>query len=143
MKKQGPNKRQNFTCSICSSVFTLGRKPNLNHIIRCGTCKYKQARKRANTSKYWQKPEYRERNRMYRLRREYNLSPEQFEALHKQQKGLCAVCQTWEPLVVDHDHQTGHIRELLCNSCNMLLGKIRDSVGLLDKFKQYLLKHGK
>lgn len=58
------------------------------------------------------------------LRRRYGVTPEQYEELEAQQGGLCAMCDkpNWRPLVIDHSHETGLVRGLLCDSCNRLLG---------------------
>ena len=48
----------------------------------------------------------------------------------------------WE-VFIDHDHDTGAIRMLLCRNCNHCLGAAKDSPVLLDKMAAYLRKHGK
>lgn len=81
------------------------------------------------------------------LGRLYRLLPGQYEELHIAQDGRCAVCGLPESLVrsgrlltlaVDHDHRTGRIRGLLCNRCNLLLGKVADSPDLLRAAAAYL-----
>lgn len=72
-------------------------------------------------------------NRKHTLKRAYGLSVEQFEQMRLDQNGLCAICHQEPPhgrqgLVVDHDHKTGKVRGLLCNSCNRLLGSFEDGL---------------
>jgi Recombination endonuclease VII len=65
------------------------------------------------------------------LKRDYGITLEQYVALWLEQGGLCALCRQPEVgtyrgvvrmLSVDHDHETGQIRGLLCGSCNVALG---------------------
>jgi hypothetical protein len=58
----------------------------------------------------------------------YGLAPGAYELLHAYQGGRCAICQKAtgkaRRLAVDHDHQTGEVRGLLCKPCNyVLLGR--------------------
>ena len=46
-------------------------------------------------------------------------------------------------LVVDHCHDTGVVRGILCGRCNIVLGKVKDSPELLHKLVDYLKQHGK
>ena len=48
------------------------------------------------------------------------------------------ICGDEGPLVVDHDHQTGKVRGMLCNHCNRGLGHFKDSPMLLEFAAQYL-----
>jgi hypothetical protein len=50
----------------------------------------------------------------------------------------CVICGSEEPLVVDHDHQSGEVRGMLCNHCNRGLGHFRDDPMLLEFAAQYL-----
>lgn len=58
-----------------------------------------------------------------------------------EQSGSCAICyQTSNALVVDHDHNTGEVRGLLCGKCNTLLGMSLDSKTTLTNAVTYLAK---
>lgn len=64
------------------------------------------------------------------------------------QRGVCAICadrekplascMTPRPLVVDHDHETGAVRGLLCNQCNRGIGMLGDSSTYLNRAAEYL-----
>lgn len=60
-------------------------------------------------------------------RSKYGLKRGEYERLRAIQDGCCAVCkQPTETLQVDHDHDTGRVRGLLCGHCNKALGLFRD-----------------
>lgn len=65
------------------------------------------------------------------LRRRYGISVEQYDAAVEAQNGVCAICyqpcRTTQRLCVDHDHQTGTVRGLLCRRCNAGLGYLEDA----------------
>jgi len=74
------------------------------------------------------------------LKQLYGLSLDEFSDLIKQQNNCCPLCQ--EEFIktpdVDHDHTTGKVRGLLCRSCNLMLGKARDSISVLSRAIDYL-----
>lgn len=75
--------------------------------------------------------------------RKYGLTPECIEAKLEQQNSRCAICEqeiNEKTLVVDHCHSGGHVRELLCNLCNISLAPI-EREGFLDKALAYLERH--
>lgn len=83
-------------------------------------------------------------NEFYRRRR-FGLEHSDYLQMKETQHGLCAICGKEPtgrfPLVVDHDHSTGKVRQLLCTDCNLALGRFCDSVDLLSSAIDYLLKH--
>lgn len=60
----------------------------------------------------------------------------------KVQGGACAICRRatgkTRRLAVDHDHQSGQVRGLLCKPCNRLLGHARDDVEFFERAGDYL-----
>lgn len=89
-----------------------------------------------------------ERSRMVR---KYGLTPAEYSAMHVAQDGKCAICEREETsmtvkgavrsLAVDHCHNTGKVRGLLCSRCNTTLGRIEESPQLLRAMFDYLHKH--
>ena len=61
-----------------------------------------------------------------RLRKNYGVSLDDYEAMLAYQGGVCFICNNPEPanrnLAIDHDHTTGQVRTLLCTLCNTALG---------------------
>lgn len=82
-----------------------------------------------------------------RLERRYGLSATEYDRRLAEQDGCCAICRRHaellgKPLAVDHDHTTREIRGLLCDDCNLGLGKFRDRIDLLEEAIAYLLNAG-
>lgn len=82
------------------------------------------------------------------------ITVDQYEQMERDQNNKCAICGFEETrkartagnicrLAVDHDHETGTIRQLLCSDCNTTLGKMKDSPDLLMQAAFYLIDHGK
>lgn len=74
-----------------------------------------------------------------------DITVEQFQALVAAQNGRCALCGKVPPkLHVDHCHDTGRVRALLCSTCNTGLGKFGDDPVRLEAAAAYLrgLKKG-
>lgn len=64
------------------------------------------------------------------------------------QGGVCAICKQEEPssrfvLAIDHSHETGKVRALLCSRCNPALGYFLEDKERLKSAIQYLERHGK
>lgn len=72
----------------------------------------------------------------------YGITWAEYDAMLSAQGGVCAicleVCPTGQRLCVDHDHETGAVRSLLCRRCNQGLGAFRDRPDLLDTAAAYL-----
>lgn len=81
----------------------------------------------------------REKYRLRHLLKEYGLSIEQYNEILHRQGGVCAICKkTPEKFHVDHDHQTGQVRGLLCSPCNVVLGLMKDLPERLRAAAAYL-----
>lgn len=92
------------------------------------------------------KEKAKENSKKSRLKTKWSLSLEEYEALFKKQKNLCAICKEKEViknrrLAVDHCHKNGRVRELLCRRCNMGIGIFQDNQELFKKAINYLKKH--
>ena len=90
-------------------------------------------------------PEVKARDRAGHLRRKYGITPAQYDEMLAAQDGVCAICGR-QPrddisLHVDHDHQTGAIRALLCFRCNNAIGDLGESWELANKLVNYLFDH--
>ncbi len=77
------------------------------------------------------------------LRRQFGITLEQEATLLAAQDNRCAICgitrdEFGRTFDVDHCHDTGRIRGLLCNSCNLGIGKLKDSPALLARAIAYL-----
>lgn len=104
------------------------------------------ARVRPNKELYVSK--LREKN----LRKLYGIGEADVWAMHAAQGGLCKLCARPvrpfsglkpDSAVVDHDHDSGAVRGLLCAPCNVGLGAFRDDPALLEAGTRYLRAHGK
>lgn len=80
--------------------------------------------------------------REWKIQRHYGINGEQFAEMERKQNGVCAICELppkdGKFLAVDHDHQTGAVRGLLCISCNRGIGYLADDPQRLRKALAYL-----
>lgn len=71
------------------------------------------------------------------------ITAERYADLLRVQQATCAICRkvcpTGKRLAVDHDHQTGFIRGLLCTRCNMGIGQFQNNYQLLQKAATYMI----
>jgi hypothetical protein len=77
-------------------------------------------------------------SRHYHLMHRYGIGADEFDDLVRRQGGVCAICGRADPEHVDHDHDTGDVRGILCFNCNGGLGQFRDSVHALRAAAAYL-----
>ena len=80
----------------------------------------------------------------YKLIRSYGIGIDEYNNLYKKQEGRCAICKRpggtgrAETLVVDHDHETGFIRGLLCPQCNVGIGGLQENKRIIIAALFYL-----
>ncbi len=134
--------------------------PNTSPIKYCSRCK-KRPMAYPESRNHWCKECVKEHNKVNydadkrrdaNLRQNRGISKAEYDLMFFRQGGLCAVCGNPEMqidpytgkikyLVVDHNHQTNEVRELLCQTCNKLLGFIEKDRERVKKLVKYLKKH--
>lgn len=78
-------------------------------------------------------------DRRAHLRSKYGITEAEVDALREAQGGCCAVCgEATTRLFVDHDHVDGHVRGLLCQTCNTFLGWYENKADTILRFQAYL-----
>lgn len=81
----------------------------------------------------------------------YNITKEEYESLLERQNGCCAICEKPQfelmgrirYLGIDHNHETGKVRGLLCDICNRGIGYFKDDFRLITKAINYLKQYEK
>lgn len=149
----------NKTCTKCGltkSVQEFPRAKNGKNGLnsRCRGCMnaWKRENRRKNPDRHRASDKaYYERNkdkaRNYYLQKNYGISREEYDRLSQEQGGACAICGEMpagrgkaSTLHVDHDHETGAVRGLLCTNCNNGLGQFRDDPERMRGAARYIEK---
>lgn len=111
-------------CSVCGEYKTWDYFPKARGCFRgyastCNKCSY-----------------------LKRIKAKYGITKEEYALLQKEQNYSCAICgeliDESSNLCVDHDHETGKVRGLLCAQCNKGLGHFRDSPKALMNAVRYI-----
>ena len=141
-------------CTTCSTEKTDDEfykvkhtKDNLSQ--RCKECTKEYERQRYKKNPEPAKSRARKRTpqeaRRLRLLASYDLTEEQYDAMLIEQNSQCAICGSTESkhhksehFCIDHSHTTGKVRGLLCNDCNLIIGRARDNTNLLATAIQYI-----
>ncbi len=86
-----------------------------------------------------------EKVREWTLRSQYGITSQQYDEMLSEQGGVCRVCREPPAMVgrksrlhVDHCHDTGRVRGLLCHSCNVALGLLKDDKARVSALLAYL-----
>ncbi|MGX1129439.1 hypothetical protein RKD49_001629 [Streptomyces glaucescens] len=72
------------------------------------------------------------------FKRKYGLTPQQLEQMITEQQGVCCICLAAPPEHVDHCHETGRVRGVLCFSCNAALGQFKDRPDAIRRAAAYV-----
>ena len=127
----------NKACSRCHEIkstdeFTRNNTTRDGYSGKCKQCRSTvELRRRMN-------PESALRAR---LKHGYGMTCEDLYAMIESQRGRCAICEeTFAKPVIDHDHETGVVRALLCSRCNASLAAI-ERPGFVDRARAYLQRH--
>jgi hypothetical protein len=139
-------------CGRRRRASSFGLRPNGHTLASyCKTCikSYNAAKSR----KHWasmtpaQRAAAHRSNRSFRLNQKYGLNADAYAAQLALQGGVCAICGSSDPgkgrryFSVDHDHETGAVRGLLCAPCNRGLGLLCDDLSTVEAAARYLRWH--
>ena len=150
-KKDG---RQHY-CKECQKDIAMerngGRKlDKLNHTDthrQCRSCKemvpFEKMPRRHSDKKFdsYCTPCVSEKMRVNNLESKYGITIKEYNTLLDAQDGVCAICfgvEKNKKLSVDHNHDTGEVRGLLCHKCNSGIGLLGDKVDALQRAIDYL-----
>jgi len=119
-------------CAPCYQRFQKQRDPE----------RYREIERRQRAKRL---PRSRAAIRRWSLWQKFRITPEQFDAMLVEQRGVCALCDRPERtlakrLAVDHDHATSVVRGLLCGPCNVVLGYIENE-RWFARASAYLARH--
>ena len=141
------------TCNKCEKEFDIENfyitSKNGNRRRECKYCFRKISQKSRDENRdrfreYWRrasKKAYGKDVPGFNLRKNYGITREQFVDIAMSQDGRCKICELkTDKLCVDHDHETGKIRGLLCGKCNYGLGMFNDKVELFEMAIKYISK---
>lgn len=119
----------NYWCKLCCK-----QREHDRYVDDIAGCRTKKLENYQNN-----KIEIEKKRKKYRLQIKYGLSYDHYTLLLQKQERKCAICGRSDlTLNVDHRHNDGHIRGLLCRDCNMLLGHAYDNSTILRRAAVYL-----
>lgn len=82
-----------------------------------------------------------------RIKKFYDLTEDEYNILYLSQSGKCAICYKDMAHIdksthIDHDHNTGEVRGLLCHSCNTAIGLFMEDKSIMENAIKYLSEAG-
>jgi hypothetical protein len=123
----------------CAKHWWCKKCMNTDHAKRAALPVNRVTKRRKDNAKRSSTPKYKEYMRRHHLMKLYGLTLEDYDAMYESQQGLCSICNRHrDKLLVDHDHQTGVVRGLLCAFCNSCLSHFGDSLEGVMRVVAYL-----
>lgn len=133
---------QGYQCRECRNAKQRAYWANLPEDVRQSRQKsveYQREYRAKNPAKV------KELSRKTHMMRTFNMTIEQYDEMLEAQNGVCAICQqsctTGNNLAVDHNHETGKVRALLCKNCNTAIGLMKEDVDRMIKAIEYIKHH--
>lgn len=131
-------------CSKCQEnknieLFGIKKYNNdgLNHY--CKECENKRSKLK------YSKPEFKDNKKYYQIERKYGLTKGEYFDKLKNQNNKCNICEVDllndKDTHIDHSHNTGKVRDILCKKCNNLLGSVNEDIDYLNRLINYINKH--
>lgn len=133
-------------CTKCKeikalSAFKAAKKKTDGLSSWCKKCSAKQTNDRYKEV-HSKDPSYKEKAWETKLKQLYKISKEDYNKLLKKQNNVCAICEKTNKdnrrLAVDHCHETGKVRGLLCDRCNRGIGMFDEDPGIIHGACIYL-----
>tara|TARA_R110000737_G_C14225854_1_gene421850 strand:+ start:89 stop:487 length:399 start_codon:yes stop_codon:yes gene_type:complete len=123
------------------------RRKSTTETKACKKCGFKGLKEehftRSKTKGLWQYGNCKKCHQEYTRAWRYGITIEEMRNMLKASTN-CAICDikfTSNRKVIDHCHNTGKIRDILCDPCNTTLGHLEKQDGIREKFNNYIIKH--
>jgi hypothetical protein len=152
--RTGKNSRRLMSgCKECCSKYARVRRVEKKDEIREQSRQYRERNKlqiveRDKAYYEFNKERMDAYQRKHHLRTKYGITPAQHAQMILAQDGKCLVCGETPDgrpkkgkLHVDHCHDTGKVRGLLCHSCNVAIGHLKEDPVRIKALLEYVLKH--
>lgn len=115
----------------CGKKFT----PRSNHQIHC--------HRRCHNPENYNGLLFTDAQRNYKYKINYGITLEDYNRMFAEQEGCCKICKRHQTefnkkLHVDHKHETGVVRGLLCHNCNLALGRVNENPKILKAMLEYI-----
>jgi hypothetical protein len=130
-------------CSRCEKAkpvtdFALMKGDRLARRKQCGECNAARRKRDSDNgaTQKWKRANP-QKVESARLRYRYGITIERRAEMAVEQGHRCACCRRERKLFVDHCHDTGRVRGLLCRHCNIALGLLDDSPLLVAQLLEY------
>lgn len=123
-------------CSKCNIEKTLDNFVRNKYNHWCKDCRYE-----------WNRNNYKSKhpleNKFMNAKRNYNINRDKFDGLMNKKE--CSICKIkfkeLKDIKIDHCHDSGIVRSVLCIKCNTLLGLINEDLNLLCEVSKYIEKY--
>jgi len=118
--------------------FNKNKDCTLGRVSTCKSCQSIKSAKRYQ--EYRKNPDFRHRNINAHFIRRYGISHNEVLKMKEEQDNKCAICHKEDKrLHLDHNHDTGQIRKMLCFNCNSVLGYAKENPEILAEAIKYLV----
>lgn len=151
-------KQKQLNCGICGSLKRITIQKDGKEKLVCDKCAkersslwQKENKDKVNEkNRKWAKDNYEQKynnSKNSKLIKEYGITLEEYNKMFEEQNHVCKICgkeetrkldETIWKLSVDHCHETGKIRGLLCSKCNVGLSKFEENEQLFLNAISYL-----